>query len=126
MNRERIIQIVVISVSVTLFLILLFYTMDYVLWKDNRIKNNLAKQYCDCTLKTEVQNGDYELMEEGFVYAKGLENCWANDFAKYKEGLTELEKEAFIEDLRERIFERCAASNDHVLKGVSVPDNMED
>lgn len=125
MSRERIIQIAIILVSAIIFLIVLFYTLDYVLWKDNRIKNNLAKKYCDCTLKVDVQNGDYEIMEEGFVYAKGLEPCWASDFTKYKKGLTDLEKDAFINDLRERIFERCPTNSDHVFKGINVPKNIE-
>ena len=121
MNRERIIQISIISVSIIIFLIVFFYTIDYVFWRDNRIKNNLARKYCDCVLKEEVQNGDYELMEEGFLYAKGLETCWAEDFKKYNKGLTELQKEAFIDDLKTRIFERCANVNNAVMKGVSMP-----
>ena len=121
MRRERIIQIAIISVSVIIFLIVLFYTLDYVLLKDNRIKNNLAKQYCECTLKIDVQNSDYETMDEGFIYKKGLEPCWADEFSKYKRGLTDLEKESFIDDLRERIFERCPTNNDKVFKGVSYP-----
>lgn len=118
MTRERVIQISIISASILFFLIIFIYTIDYVVYRDGRIKNNLAKRFCDCTLKESVQKGAFDVEEEGFQYATGLETCYGEEFKKYGKGFTEKQREAFIDDVQERIFKRCPASVEKVLKGV--------
>ena len=40
------------------------------------------------------------------------------EFKKYGKGFTEKQKEAFIEDLTERIFKKCPASAEKVFNGI--------
>lgn len=118
MTRERIIQISLIVAAIIFSLVIFGFTIDYVVYRDNRIKNNLAKRFCECTLQENVQKGSYEVMDEGFQYATGLESCYAEEFKKYGKGLTEKQREAFIEDVRERVFKRCPASLEKVFQGI--------
>lgn len=118
MNRERIIQIAVISFSVLFFIAVLIFTIDYVAYRDSRIKNRLAKKFCECTLNEKIQKGSFEVMDEGFQYASGLEDCYSKEFKKYGKGMTEKQREAFIEDIRDIVFQRCPASVEKVFGGI--------
>jgi hypothetical protein len=118
MTRERIIQIAIISTSVLLFISVLIYTIDYVAYRDGRIKNKLAKRFCECTLKEEVQKGSFEVLEEGFQYATVLEKCYGDEFKKYGKGMTDKQREAFIEDVRDLVFKKCPASVEKVFGAV--------
>ena len=118
MTREKIIQIGIISVGVLFFLTITIYTIDLIAYRENRIKNNLAKKFCECTLSQSVQKGNFEIMDEGFQYASKLDNCYGEEFKKYGKGFTEKQKEAFIEDLTERIFKKCPASAEKVFNGI--------
>jgi hypothetical protein len=118
MTRERIIQISIISASIIFFLVILIFTIDYIVLRDSRIKNNLAKKFCECTLKENVQKGSFELLDEGFQYANGLDDCYSKDFKKYGRGMTDKQREAFIDDVRDRVFAKCPASVEKVFGGI--------
>lgn len=115
LSKEKKIQITVICSVIFVFLLLSIYIIDLIIYKDSRIKNRLAQKFCDCTLKNSIQKGSFEEIEEGFQYAIGLEDCYAVEFKKYNKGLTELEKEAFIEDVMERVFKKCPANVEKVF-----------
>jgi hypothetical protein len=115
MTRERIIQISIISASVIVFLIVLIFTIDYVAYRDGRIKNRLAKKFCECCLKETVQKGAFERLDEGFEYASGLDDCYGKEFKKYGKGMTDKQREAFIEDVQELVFKKCPASVEKVF-----------
>ena len=115
MTRERIIQISIISASVLLFLTVLIFTIDYVAYRDGRIKNRLAKKFCECCLKESIQKGSQETTDEGFVYSTGLDDCYGKEFKKYGKGMTDKQREAFIEDVEEIIFKKCPASVEKVF-----------
>jgi len=121
MTRERIIQISIISASVLLFIIVLIFTIDYVAYRDGRIKNRLAKKFCECCLKESVQKGSFEIMGEGFEYASGLNDCYGKEFKKYGKRMTDKQREAFIEDIQEMVFKKCPASVEKVFG--STPSN---
>jgi hypothetical protein len=118
MTKEKIIQISIISLGVLFFLTICIYTIDLIAFKENRIKNNLAKKFCECTLNKSVLKGDFETMDEGFQYASKLDNCYGEEFKKYGKGFTEKQKEAFIEELTERIFKKCPASAEKVFNSI--------
>jgi hypothetical protein len=115
LSKEKKIQITVISSVAMIFLILSIFIIDLIIYKDSRIKNRLAQKFCDCTLKNSIQKGSFEEVEEGFQYASGLDDCYAVEFKKYNKGLTDLEKEAFIEDVQDRVFKKCPASVEKVF-----------
>ncbi|AFC26082.1 hypothetical protein [Saprospira grandis] len=116
MERKTIIQWSITGAAVLFFLVVLIYTIDYIAFRDDRIKNNLATSFCECTLMEAVQNGDYELLEEGFQYATGLNPCFAEEFEPYKKGLSDAQREFFLQDLEKRIFKRCPHSAEKIFQ----------
>jgi hypothetical protein len=88
---------------------------DYVAYRDGRIKNRLAKKFCECCLKDSIQKGSQETTDEGFVYSTGLDDCYGKEFKKYGKGMTDKQREAFIEDVEEIIFKKCPASVEKVF-----------
>ncbi|WBM73984.1 hypothetical protein [Saprospira grandis] len=54
MERKTIIQWSITGAAVLFFLVVLIYTIDYIAFRDDRIKNNLATSFCECTLMEEV------------------------------------------------------------------------
>ncbi len=57
-------------------------------------------------------------MDEGFQYASGLDDCYSKEFKKYGKGMTEKQREAFIEYIRDIVFQRCPASVEKVFGGI--------
>lgn len=106
MSRERIIQISLISAAVIFFLVVLIFTIDYAVYRDARIKNRLANHFCECVSNESIYNGKYKDQED-FAYPEKLDSLYAIKFRKYKRGMTDREREAFIEDLKGRVFKRC-------------------
>lgn len=94
MSRERIKQIIFISLAVVVFLTILIFTIDYVAFRDSRIKNRLAKTFCDCVAE---ENASY----------KELETCYGEHFKRYNRRMSTKEQEVFIEAVRERVFKSC-------------------
>jgi len=105
----------ILSIPILLFLILLIFTIDYVVYRDARIKNNMADQFCQCSMNEKVRTGSFESTEEGFQYALGLESCFAEKFKTYSDGLSDKEKEKFIADLMEKVFQKCPKSVEKVF-----------
>lgn len=106
MSRERIIQISLISAAVIFFLVVLYFLIDYTVYRDNRIKKRLASHFCECVANESTTGGKYRSQED-FAYPEKLDSIYAIKFRKYKRGMTDREREAFIEDLRDKVFDLC-------------------
>ncbi len=115
MSRERIIQIALISLAVVFFLVVLIYTVDYAVYRDNRIKNRLAREFCECAMNETIQNGDYKIQED-FQYPLKLDSSYAVTFRKYNRGMSDRERENFIEELKDRVFEQCPSAVEQIFK----------
>jgi hypothetical protein len=115
MSRERIIQIALISAAVVFFVVVLIFTIDYAVFRDNRIKNRLANHFCECAMQEDLLSGDYNVQED-FQYPAALDSIYATKFRRYKKGMTDREKENFIEDVRNRVFEKCPSAVEQIFR----------
>ncbi len=88
--------------------VVLFALVGYFAFIYQRVPvERIAHDFCTCTANPEVTGSKYERSREGFQYASGLNQCFAESFKYYDDDLTLEEELEYVEKIREEIFKQC-------------------
>ena len=74
-----------------------------------------AAEFCACALEPDA-NTTYEESIDNFDYLASMQTCFANDFATYGEGMTAMEKKAYLLEFRDEVLDQCPHKIDYVFK----------
>ena len=111
-SRANIIIATFVFVVLTIFGLTVYYMFLY-----ERIPvKKIARQFCECAAKPEVQQSKFQLSKEDFQYASGLNECFGADFSYYDDALTFEDEEMYVEIIRKEIFETCPETFEKVFK----------
>jgi len=112
LSRSSIIIIAFVVVVLSLFGLTVYFMFFY-----ERVPvKSIARQFCECASKSEVQQSRYEQSKEDFQFASGLYDCFGADFALYDDPLTTEEEEMYVAKINEEIFNTCPELLEKVLK----------
>ncbi len=112
LSRANIIIISFIVIILSIFGLTIYYMFFY-----ERVPvKSIARNFCECAAKTEVQQTRFEQSKEDFQFATGLYDCFGAEFALYDDPLSTEEEEEYVAKINEEIFNLCPELLEKVLK----------